>query len=280
MTRRLGRGADASPAPLTSGMRPPDAVPPDITLSETGGVRYLHFGTEWIQGAMRIARPFALQLEYQRQMMAPLLFQPDPTAVLQLGLGAAALTKFVYRFVPGAVLTVVELERAVVMTAHRSFGLPPADDRLTIALDDARAFVERRRSRGSAQWLQVDLYDAEARGPVYDDVAFYAACRATLRGPAVAAFNLFGRAWRPSFSAISEAFGGRALLLPEADAGNRIALAFVGPPLAVAFETLYRVARSIEDRLDLPARKWVSGLRIADVPVNGSVRIDAGWLQV
>ncbi|MEP7062594.1 MAG: spermidine synthase, partial [Betaproteobacteria bacterium] len=28
-----------------------------IEVSEEDGVRYLHFGTHWIQGAMRIARP-------------------------------------------------------------------------------------------------------------------------------------------------------------------------------------------------------------------------------
>jgi len=32
-------------------------MPVPITLSEEGGIRYLHFGSPWIQGAMRIARP-------------------------------------------------------------------------------------------------------------------------------------------------------------------------------------------------------------------------------
>ena len=37
------------------------------------GVRYLHFGSEWVQGAMRIRRPFALELAYTREMLAGLL---------------------------------------------------------------------------------------------------------------------------------------------------------------------------------------------------------------
>jgi hypothetical protein len=61
----------------------PASEPGDITLSESGGIRYLHFGTEWIQGAMRIARPYALELEYQQQMMAPLLLLPGPRRILQ-----------------------------------------------------------------------------------------------------------------------------------------------------------------------------------------------------
>jgi len=31
---------------------------PQVTLSEEDGVRYLHFGTVWVQGAMRIGRPW------------------------------------------------------------------------------------------------------------------------------------------------------------------------------------------------------------------------------
>ena len=41
-----------------------------IEVSEEGGVRYLHFGSDWVQGAMRIQRPNALELPYTRDMMA------------------------------------------------------------------------------------------------------------------------------------------------------------------------------------------------------------------
>ena len=43
-----------------------------VDISEDGGVRNLHFGSEWIQGAMRIARPWSLELAYTREMMAGL----------------------------------------------------------------------------------------------------------------------------------------------------------------------------------------------------------------
>lgn len=44
------------------------------SLSEADGIRYLHFGTEWVQGAMLIRDPARLVLEYTAQMMAWLLF--------------------------------------------------------------------------------------------------------------------------------------------------------------------------------------------------------------
>jgi len=236
---------------------------PQVTLSEDDGIRYLHFGTEWVQGAMRIGRPWKIELEYQQQMMAPLLFLPEPARVLQLGLGAAALARFCWRHMPHAEIAVVEISEEVVTTAHRWFGLPEDDARLSVLIDDARNVVAHPRLRRSFDWLQVDLYDRHARGPVLDDPPFYAACRRALRAPGIAAFNLFGRGFDPSFARIAEAFDGRALVLPEADAGNRIVLAFNGPPLAASWPALYDRARDIDQQFSLPARKWVSGLRKA-----------------
>ena len=46
---------------------------PEVTISESDGVRYLHLGTPWIQGAMRIDEPLAIDLEYVRRMMVWML---------------------------------------------------------------------------------------------------------------------------------------------------------------------------------------------------------------
>ncbi len=224
-------------------------------------MRYLHFGTEWIQGGMRIARPFSLELEYQRQMMAVGLFLPEPGCIVQLGLGAAALTKFCWRHVSSARIVAVELSLEVVDAARAWFCLPPEDARLSIVIADARAFISALQQRGKADWLQVDLYDADARGPVYDDVAFYRACRKALRSPGIASFNLFGASFDPSFAAIASAFDDRVLVLPEADAGNRVVLALAGPPLDVPLAALNRRAQELEASWKLKASGWVAGLR-------------------
>ena len=46
-----------------------------IEVSESAGVRSLYFSAEWVQGAMRIARPNSLELAYTREMMAGLLLR-------------------------------------------------------------------------------------------------------------------------------------------------------------------------------------------------------------
>lgn len=239
-----------------------------ITLSEADGIRYLHFGSVWIQGAMRRRRPYEIVLEYTRQMMAWLLFldadQP-PFAIGQLGLGAAALTKFCWRYCPYASVTVVEIDPAVVACAHGMFALPPEDARLTVVEADAAHFVSRVRNQ--FQVLQVDLYDAQARGPVHESEGFYADCRAALRAPGVLVVNLFGdhASFPRNLRRLQTVFERRVLALPEIDAGNRVALAFNGPPIEVSYASLYERAKQIETLYGLPARRWVDGLKLASI---------------
>jgi spermidine synthase len=235
-----------------------------VTLSEEDGVRYLHFGTEWIQGGMRIARPWQLELEYQRQMMALALFLPRPVRILQLGLGAAALTKFCYRNLPDACITAVELSAEVVEVARRSFALPADDDRLAVAEADARDYLGTLRRGQQADWLQVDLYDAAARGPVHDDIAFYRLCRRALRRPGVACFNLFGGRFDPSFLAIAAAFDDRVLTGPTVDEGNRIVYAFSGPRFDESLARLARRAGRLEDAWNMPVTHWLNELKQAN----------------
>ena len=85
------RDDDLEHAPRIDAPRKPRFAP--VTFSEEDGVRFLHFGTEWVQGAMRLKKPNHIELEYAQQMMAWLLFIETPKRIVQLGLGSAALTK-------------------------------------------------------------------------------------------------------------------------------------------------------------------------------------------
>jgi spermidine synthase len=255
-------------APQIEAPRKPRFAP--VTFSEEGGVRYLHFGTEWVQGAMRLRKPDHLELEYAQQMMAWLLFLETPPRIVQLGLGSAALTKFAHRFLKRAKVEAIELNPAVVVAARTMFDLPPDDARLTVREADAWDFVNDRANHGTIGALQIDVYDATARGPVLDSVAFYRAARACLTQAGVATINLFGD--HPSFvrnmKRLNEAFDGRVFALPEVHDGNRIAIAFSGPPLQVPFALLQQRAKLIEKELGLPARQWLKGLQ-ASTGQNG-----------
>lgn len=258
---RSDRAESLDGAPQIDTPRKPRFAP--VTFSEESGVRYLHFGTEWVQGAMRLKKPNHIELEYAQQMMAWLLFLQTPKRIVQLGLGAAALTKFTHKYLKRATVEAVELNPAVVVAARTMFELPPDDDRLTVREADAWDFVHDRANHGTVGALQIDLYDATARGPVLDGVAFYRAARACLTEAGVVTVNLFGD--HPSFvrnmERLSEAFEGRVIALPEVHEGNRVALAFSGPALELPFGALKKRAKLIEKKLGLPARQWLAALK-------------------
>jgi spermidine synthase len=198
-----------------------------VTLSEGGGIRYLHFGSEWVQGAMRIRRPFDLEIEYTRDMMAWESLVPEPAHIVQLGLGAGSLTKYCWRQYSQARITAVELNPAVVACCRQFFKLPADDDRLNVLIQDAWLWLRQPRRRATCDVIQVDLYDADARGPVYDSADFYADCRKALRRGGAMTVNVFGKGagFKDSHAAVFEAFDGRIEALDPVDAGNRVILA-------------------------------------------------------
>lgn len=237
-----------------------------VTLSEMDGCRYLHFGTEWVQGAMRIRKPDWLVLEYSQHMMAWMLFIEQPRAIAQLGLGTGALTKFCYRQFDSAQVTAVELNPAVIDICRSMFKLPDEDERLQVLEMDGMDFVTAPERTATLDVLQVDVYDATARGPVLESAEFYMACANCLRAGGMMTVNLFGD--HPSYlrniKAMQHAFK-YVLCLPEVHDGNVIALAFKNRP-AIDLPALHGRAAQIQLATKLPAKTWVNGIQQALQP--------------
>ena len=114
-----------------------------IEVSERDGVRYLHIGSTDIQSAMRVDRPYDLELTYSRCVFAPLLFAPVPRRVVTIGLGGGSIPKFIHHHMPDVAQTVVEIDPRVVAVARTQFMLPPEDERLTLWIGDGAEALRR-----------------------------------------------------------------------------------------------------------------------------------------
>lgn len=231
-----------------------------LNILENDGVRTLHFGSTAVQGAMRIDQPVDIELEYVQQMMMWLLFRDDVAHIAQLGLGAAALTKFCYRRLAPATVTAVELDPDVVDACRTHFALPPDNDRLRVLNMNALDYVMDFSRRRSIDILQVDLYDAQAKGPLLSTDAFYAACANCLTAKGMMTVNLYCD-WPDHLQhiqMIANAFEAVAWL-PEVHDGNMVAIAFKQSP-SVDFDDLYARAEEIRTTLGLAAETWVAGL--------------------
>jgi spermidine synthase len=249
-----------------------------VTFSEEQGVRFLHFGTWWVQGAMRINKPDFIELEYAQQMMAGLLFldpndkrlsqvnkksNSQPFHMVQLGLGTGALTKFAHKAFPKAKVTAIDLNPAVIVAARVMFQLPPPNKNLQIIQGDALKYVTNNKNNESIDLLQVDLYDATARGPALSSSDFYQGCYDSLKSPGVMTVNLFGnhKSYKANITNICNAFNNRVMVFQQVHDCNIVVIAFKGPHLEVDWNDVRGRAAYLEKKYGLPTKAWVPGLR-------------------
>jgi len=225
-----------------------------IEISEERGVRYLHFGSPWVQGAMRIARPWSLELEYTREMMLALILRPAahwPASALQVGLGSASITKFLYRHRTEARITVVEIEPRVVAAARQFFKLPEDSPRLRIEIGDGHDYLVAQDRK--FDFITVDGFDDKGRPGMLDTLPFYCNCRQRLAQRGMMVVNLLDRRGgaAPSIERIREAFDDRVLALPSCEAGNTVAFAATGETIEESFAELRGYARALKQATGL-----------------------------
>lgn len=251
-----------------------------IDISEESGVRYLHFGSEWVQGAMRIRRPVDLELAYTREMMAGLLMHegwnagPEwPQRILLIGLGAGSLTKFCYWKLPHAQVTVVEINPAVWAMARQYFKLPPDDARLNTEIEDGVAFMQQ--DKGIFDYILVDGYDKNAKVGLLDSEAFYQSCYARLSERGILSANMFGRSRRyePSLKRLGNAFAQRAMAFPSCDSGNVVAFAAKGEVIEASIAELRQRSLALKAATGLDLHPTLTRLEKAQTLPGGILKL-------
>jgi spermidine synthase len=237
-----------------------------IDIREEAGIRYLHFGTDWVQGAMRLSKPDRLVLAYTQAMLSFLLFRAEPRTVLMIGLGSASLVRFFRHALPQTHLTVIEINRDVVQVAHQFFRLPQDDDRLDVQVGNGIHFVRQSPLRFDA--ILVDGFDHHARAGKLESAEFYADCRARLAPQGALVANVFGRVrgHGRTMGHLRDVFGAGLVTLPSPDSKNVLVTAFADPPDLVSAAQLRERATALKERYDLPFGKWVHALQRANRP--------------
>lgn len=247
-----------------------------IDVSEEAGVRMLHFGSDWVQGAMRIARPWSLELAYTREMMAGLLLREAldwPRSALLIGLGAGSLAKFLYRHRPDCRITVVEINPQVEIVARQCFKLPDDPRRLAVVIGDGADYMLARDT--AFDYILVDGFDPDARAGALDTLPFYQACRARLAPQGLLAVNLLGRnkGFAGSVERIRAAFDNRVAVFPSCDSGNTIAFANGGDPVDAAMDDLREAAAALKRATGLDLAPTLARLQLAHPLPGGRLQI-------
>ena len=236
-----------------------------IDISEEAGVRYLHFGSDWVQGAMRIARPWSLELDYTREMMAGLLLRSEkdwPRSALLIGLGAGSLAKFIYHNLPDCRITVIEINPQVEFIARQYFKLPDDPRRLEVIIGCGADYM--LGGNRAFDLLLADGFDPDAKTGALDTSPFYQACRARLTETGLFGTNLLGhhRGYKDSVGRIRTAFDNRVAVFPACPSGNTIAFACGGKAVDISLGEMQERAIQLKKNQRLDLLPMISRLKL------------------
>ncbi len=225
-----------------------------LEVTEERGTRTLHLGSRAIQSAMRVSRPWDLELAYTRTMMGFLMFNATPQDVLMIGLGGGSLAKFIRKQRPQTRITAVEIDPRVIAAARTHFELPPDDEALTVVEADGALYM--RQHPISADVILLDGFDAGNQVEALATQTFYASCRRALKAGGVLVVNLWGRdsEFAEYFARLGRAFDGEIGWISVQDKTNIIVFAFNKPGAVARLDAMRPQLENLSKRYGLDLR--------------------------
>ncbi len=160
-----------------------------IIVYEDGDSRILRFNQSR-QSGMYLSDPDRLRFLYTEYASLPLVLKPDARSVAFIGLGGGSLPKKYRKDYPSLRIDVAEIDPEVVTVAKRFFGFRE-DDRMTVAAEDGRVFLTRKRD-ARYDYVFVDAYYSDAVPFHMTTVEFLALVKRRLSPDGVVAWNIIG----------------------------------------------------------------------------------------
>jgi spermidine synthase len=236
----------------------------ELLISEQNGLRTLHFGSEWVQGRMRISRPAELMLGYAQDMCAALLFVPPPKRVYVAGLGVGSLPRWALANWTESLrhMEIAELRADVLALAGSAFPLPMDDARLQLTQGDAAKIITERPA-ASVDWMWVDCYDGRGRVGALESAEFYSAAHAALKTRGVFVANMWSSVtrYRGGLRRLRAVFGdNNIVLLPAIATENVTVIATKSPLPALDSRAMQARARALHAEYKLPFERWLKAL--------------------
>jgi spermidine synthase len=165
----------------------------DILVIERENLREMWFqgnGRFYLQTRIDLDRPRDLALVYTRLLLAPLIWNPNPSRILLIGLGGGVLPRFLNDVYPDIAIDVVEVDPRVTELARRYFNFKESPH-LRVFEDDGRAFVKQRGRKYDMVFL--DAFKGGAVPYHLKTVEFYREIAQSLKEDGILVTNLYGK---------------------------------------------------------------------------------------
>ncbi len=186
-----------------------------IRTRDWGSRRTLYFvrdsGEEVVETSMDLRAPHRLQVPYTRYMFVSLLYRPQQSACLIVGLGGGAMVRFLNHFFPQVRVDAVEIDPVIVRIAREYFGTGPGPQ-TRIFTEDGLEYLRRTPDRYDVIYMDAflkpsDETDATGVPLRLKAVAFLRGLHQRLRPGGLVVFNLnYTSATREDIENIRAAF--------------------------------------------------------------------------
>ncbi|NOX51882.1 MAG: spermidine synthase [Gammaproteobacteria bacterium] len=221
-----------------------------IVVKETGDFICLLFDVRRdprYQSCINPKRPKTMVFPYARMAMASLLFVPEPSTILVIGLGGGTIPIALNELFPAAIIDTVEIDPAVVEVAKEYFGLKPSPQ-LIVHTQDARVWTKRASHRTTKyDIILLDAFNGEYIPEHLMTQEFLKEIQALLSDRGVMISNTFALSDLYSHeSATYASVYGAFINFKIAESNNRMIIA---PVNALDDKTLRATAAALKSRL-------------------------------
>jgi spermidine synthase len=254
----------------------------DIFINKHRGELTMAFqlkGWDYTESVINLHDADDLPLRYSQVMTIATIYPQEPKKILMIGLGGGTISTYLGRFLPEASIDTVEIDRRVIETAKKYFGLRDSD-RVRYLDGDGRVFLNR-----SKDFYDLILVDAYHGGYVPFHLLtkeFYSLLKQRLSPGGAAAFNVHDgtKLYASTVKTLGEVFPtldlyptgvGEVIAVVTANAApDQEALANRAAALQERYNFRFPLPQIVQRRLDKPQSQAVDGVLITDdfAPVN------------
>ena len=167
----------------------------DIYVMQKGSKREMWFRKKndfFLQSRIDINKLDTLILVNTKLLISALLLQPAPRRILMIGLGGCAVSNFLSRLYPQAIIDVVEIDQKVIDISKKFFYLNETLN-YKVHHDDGRRFVRKMSDRKTYDLIYLDAFKSGSIPFHLKTIQFYEDVNRVLSSGGVVGSNLYGK---------------------------------------------------------------------------------------
>jgi len=167
----------------------------DIYVMQKGSKRDMWFRKKndfFLQSRIDINQLDTLVLIYTQMLTSALLLQPTPTSILMIGLGGCAMSNFLARLYPDAVLDVVEIDQKIIDISKKYFYFHETPN-YKIYKEDGRRFIQKMSGKKQYDLIYLDAFKSGSIPFHLKTIQFYEDLMQVLSSEGVVGSNLYGK---------------------------------------------------------------------------------------